>query len=210
MTKQKYFDFNINENKDSYNFYVNESNIEAYNLINQDSIANNIFLYGPNKSGKTHLANIWAKKNDAIIFSDNISNIISNKKNVLIDNFLFNLNEEYLFHIINHCINHNLKILITSNNDLYEYNFHIPDLKSRLKTFHYVKINEPNDEMIFIILTKLLTEKQFIIKNTEIFEYLIKRIKRTYEEIYILVNKMDKLSLEKKRQLTIPLIKEIL
>ena len=31
MTKQKYFDFNINENKDSYNFYVNESNIEAYN-----------------------------------------------------------------------------------------------------------------------------------------------------------------------------------
>ena len=84
------------------------------------------------------------------------------------------------------------------------------DLKSRLKTFHYVKINNPNDEMSLIILTKLLTEKQFIIKNKEIFEFLIKRVNRSYEEIYNLAHKMDNLSLEKKRQLTIPLIKEIL
>ena len=64
--------------------------------------------------------------------------------------------------------------------------------------------------MIKIILTKLLYEKQFIIKNPEIFEFLVKRIERSYQSIYSLVDKLDKLSLEKKRQLTIPLIKEIL
>ena len=64
--------------------------------------------------------------------------------------------------------------------------------------------------MIKIILTKLLIEKQFIIKNPEIFEFLIKRIERSYQSIYDLVDKLDKLSLEKKRQLTIPLIKEII
>ena len=64
--------------------------------------------------------------------------------------------------------------------------------------------------MIKIILTKLLLEKQFIIKNPEIFEFLVKRVERSYQSIYNLVDKLDKLSLEKKRQLTIPLIKEIL
>ena len=64
--------------------------------------------------------------------------------------------------------------------------------------------------MIKIILTKLLLEKQFIIKNPEIFEFLVKRVERSYESIYNLVDKLDKLSLEKKRQLTIPLIKEII
>ena len=53
-------------------------------------------------------------------------------------------------------------------------------------------------------------EKQFIIKNKDIFEFLLKRVNRTYEDIYNLVNKMDKLSLEKKRQLTIPLIRELI
>ena len=63
---------------------------------------------------------------------------------------------------------------------------------------------------IKIILTKLLHEKQFIIKNPEIFEFLVKRIERSYQSIYNIVKRLDKFSLQKKRQLTIPLIKEIL
>ena len=57
---------------------------------------------------------------------------------------------------------------------------------------------------------KLLMEKQFIIKNKDIFEFLLKRVNRTYEDIYNLVNKMDKISLEKNRKLTIPLIRELI
>ena len=90
------------------------------------------------------------------------------------------------------------------------HKFKLKDLKSRLKTFYHVSISDPDDEMIKIILTKLLIEKQFIIKNPEIFEFLVNRIERSYQSIYNLVDKLDKLSLEKKRQLTIPLIKEIL
>ena len=210
MKKQKFFNFKLNENKDLSNFYVNETNAEAFKTLDESDLLNKILLFGPKKSGKTHLANIWANKNNALKYSNNLKDIITNNKNILIDDFFFNLNEEEVFHILNHCNNSNLKILITSHLDLYEYNFKLMDLKSRLKTFHYVKINNPNDEMTLIILTKLLTEKQFIIKNKEIFDYLIKRVNRSYEEIYNLANKMDNLSLEKKRQLTIPLIKEIL
>ena len=41
--------------------------------------------------------------------------------------------------------------------------------------------------MIKIILTKLLHEKQFIIKNPEIFEFIVKRVQRSYQSIYNLV-----------------------
>ena len=43
-----------------------------------------------------------------------------------------------------------------------------------------------------------------------IFFYIAKRINRTYSDIYNFVDKIDKLSLSKKRELTIPLIKELL
>ena len=64
--------------------------------------------------------------------------------------------------------------------------------------------------MLLNILTKLFVDKQFIINSNDIFEFIIRRANRSYEEIINIVNKLDKLSLEKKRQLTIPLIKEIL
>ena len=88
--------------------------------------------------------------------------------------------------------------------------FKFNDLSSRLRTFSYLEINQPNDEMLLTILTKLLIDKQFIIKSHDIFDYILRRIDRSYEGIYEIVNKLDILSLEKKRQLTIPLIKEIL
>ena len=59
-------------------------------------------------------------------------------------------------------------------------------------------------------MTKLFYEKQIIIKNNEIFNFIFNRVNRTYSEIYSVINKLDVLSLEKKKQLTIPLIKEIL
>ena len=102
------------------------------------------------------------------------------------------------------------KSYISDLKKLDNHKFKLKDLKSRLKTFYHVSIYNPDDEMIKIILTKLLIEKQFIIKNPEIFEFLVHRIERSYQSIYNLVDKLDKLSLEKKRQLTIPLIKEIL
>ena len=56
----------------------------------------------------------------------------------------------------------------------------------------------------------LFYEKQIIVKNKEIFDFIFNRVTRTYNNIYLLVDRIDKLSLQKKRQLTIPLIKEIL
>ena len=209
MNKQKIFNFDFSNNNSNLDFYVNKTNIDAYNLINSSNNLN-IYLKGPKKSGKSILSNIWLKINKGIIYENNFNYIINNKKNLLIDNINNLLNQEELFHLLNHYNSNNLKVLITSHYEINEIDFSLNDLTSRLKTFTYSKINNPDDDMLIHVLTKLFIEKQFIINSHEIFQFILKTANRTYEDMYYLVKKLDTLSIEKKRQLTIPLIKEIL
>ncbi len=209
MTKQITFKFNF-DNSDIYsNFYVNNTNKDSYDAI-ISNLFRQTFLYGPKKSGKSFLGKIWSQKYNAIKFDKNFDDIIKIKRNIYIDNLNQNINEEQLFHIINHCNLNKLDILITSNLRINEINLNLDDLNSRLKIFNVLTINQPDDDMLLNILTKLFIEKQFVINSKEIFQYILRNANRSYENIINIVKKLDTLSLEKKRQLTIPLIKEIL
>ena len=209
MIKQKSFNYKFNDIDDNeLNFFVNKTNFYSFNaLINNDTKFS--FLYGPKKSGKSHLSKIWLKKNNGIEYNNNHETPLNLHNNILIDNLVI-YDQVKIFHIVNNCILNNFKILITSHIKINSINFAFNDLSSRLKTFSNLEINQPDDEMLLTILTKLLVDKQFIIKSDEIFEYILRRVDRSYQGINEIVKKLDILSLEKKRQLTIPLIKEIL
>ena len=209
--EQSYFNYNLKPGLAIDDFFVSTSNKKAYSFILNKKIDNKkILLIGPNKSGKTHLGKIWQKNNNAISYENNFEIILNYKKNIFIDDFFKNINEEQIFHLINHCSINKLTILLTSNKEVFEHNFLLKDLVSRLKTFNLLRIDLPDDDLIINLIIKLLHDKQIIIKNKEIFHYILKRIERSYEEIFLLIENIDKLSLEKKRELTIPLIKKLL
>ena len=208
--EQSFFNYNLRPNFSISDYFVGTSNIEAYNLLINTQNINNLFLVGPSKSGKTHLAFIWQKKFNAIIFDNNIKEILQNTSNVIIDNIFDNINEEEIFHIINHCSSVNSKILVTSNIKLNEYTFQLKDLSSRLKTFININIDLPDDELLINLMTKLFHDKQIIVKNPEIFHYIIKRVHRSYDKIFHLIDKIDNLLMKKNKQLTIPIIKELI
>jgi len=210
--KQKIFNFDISSKNTLDDFYVSNSNKEAYNFVfNNNHQFKYSIIYGPTKSGKTHLGNIWLKKNNALMLKNiNTFNDLNFNQNIFIDNFTENLNEENLFHIINHCNNNSLKILLSTNLYLYEYNFLLNDLLSRLKTFNFFEIKLPDDDLLINIILKLLNDRQIIVNNVELIPFILKRINRTYKSIHDLIDNIDKLTLEKKRELTIPLIKELL
>ena len=212
IKKQKVFNFNFKEDYSPDNFFVSHSNIDAYNqLLNKNTSLSSIILKGPAKSGKTHLCLLWQKKYNAIKYCNNdFKKILDQKRNIYYDDLFSSLNEEYLFHIINHCYNNNLKIIISTEKWLSEHDFKIKDLSSRLKSFHFVEINDPDDQLLNNLLMKLLYDKQIIINNNDVFSFIVKRINRTYLDVYRFVEKIDELSLEKKRELTIPLIKELI
>ena len=210
MSYQKIFNYQFSNIKNFQNYFVNPTNQMAFDLTMLDELNQNIMLFGPKKSGKSHLASIWKHKNKAIEYNNNFSKIIEEKRNVVVDDFLGTSSEENLFHLINHCKLNNLKIYFTSSININTYNFKIKDLYSRLREFLYLEIKSPDDEMCKMLMVKLFSDKQIIIKNKEIFDFIFKRLSRTYLDIYIFVEKLDRLSLIKKRQLTIPLIKEII
>jgi len=209
MNTQSIFNYYFSNEIDG-DFFVNDTNQNAFQIIDNTSFIQNILLFAPKKSGKTHLIYKWLKKNNSILYDNNFNEIIKLKKNVAIDDILDNKSEEELFHIINHCKSYNLKIFATTSINLIDHKFLLVDLYSRLRSFYYIKINLPDEEMCKILLTKFFYTKQIIVKNKEIFEFIFNRVSRSYNDIYEFVEKIDKLSLEKKRQLTIPLIKEIL
>jgi chromosomal replication initiation ATPase DnaA len=209
--EQTYFNYNLKPNLNIDDFYVGNSNIFAFNALIRNKIDNNkLLLIGPNKSGKTHLSLIWKNKFDALIYKNNLDEIVNTKKNILVDNLLNNLIEEDIFHLINHCDLNNLKILITSHIPINVYNFNLKDLSSRLKVFLTINIDLPEDDLLINLMIKLFHDKQIIIKNSEIFNYIIKRTDRSYEKIFKLIDKIDQLLLKKNKQLTIPLIKELI
>jgi len=210
MSYQKVFNYQFLLKKDYENYFVNQTNQKAYDFTILDNFDQNIFLFGPKKSGKSHLVNLWKEKNNAVSYNKNLSKVISVNKNVFIDDVLDISTEEDLFHLINHCKLNNLKIYFTSSIDINSYEFKFRDLYSRLREFYFLEINTPDDEMCKMFMVKLFSDKQIIIKNKEIFDFIFNRVTRTYLDIYIFVEKLDRLSLEKKRQLTIPLIKEII
>ena len=208
--EQSFFNYNLRPNFSLNDFFVGSANIEAYNLLINTKKINNLFLIGPPKSGKTHLSFIWQKKFNGIIYNNNINQILENKSDIIIDNIFNNINEEEIFHIINHCSSVNCRILVTSNIGLNEYTFKLKDLSSRLKTFINVNIDLPDDELLVNLMTKLFHDKQIIVKNPEIFHYIIKRVDRSYEKIFYLIDKIDNLLMKKNKQLTIPIIKELI
>ena len=169
MNFQQYFNYQFIEKKDENNYFVNETNRDAFDVITDNNFDQNIFLFAPKKSGKSHLIKIWKEKNNALIFYKNFSKIIKSNNNVAVDDTLLSRSEEELFHIINHCKLFNLKIFLTSSVDLNNLNFKLKDLYSRLRSFYYLKINKPDDEMCKMYMTKLFLEKQIIINSTPTF-----------------------------------------
>ncbi len=194
MNSQKILNFNFPIKDSLSNFYVNDTNSQAFDGILKNKNDNEFYLTGPAKSGKSFIAKLWATENNALILNDNFDQLINASQNILIDNFDNTLDQEKIFHILNHCKLNKLKILIVSKFEINEIKITLEDLTSRLKAFLYFKIKNPDDDMLLNILTKLFVDKQFIINSHDVFQFIIKRANRSYEEIFHIVSRLDSLS----------------
>ena len=114
MSIQKIFNYKFSSKNDDENYFINQTNQKAFDITNLETFNQNIFLFGPNKSGKSYLANLWKDKNNAISYNNNFSEIIENKKKVVMDDILGKSSDENIFHLINHCKLNHLKIYFVS------------------------------------------------------------------------------------------------
>jgi|TARA_B100002052_G_scaffold139152_1_gene127537 chromosomal replication initiation ATPase DnaA len=214
---QQLLNFDLEPNYAHDDFFVSKSNYFAYNLIlNWPKWEKNIVnLNGDKFCGKTHLTKIFIKKFKA--FKIDAKNLSDEKikefkihQNFVLENFDQNsVNEKLIYSLINIVEQDNKYLIINSRKALNKYSFKLNDLNSRLKNCLNAKIELPDDSLMFAIILKNFSDRQ-IFTDKKIINYVIKNIDRSYSKICEFIYKVDQVSLQKQKPVTIKTIKEAL
>ena len=213
---QQIINFKYDKNFRNEDFYVSKSNEHVLKILDRWPKWEKNFLNisGEKFSGKTHLINIFLKKFKGIkIDSETLDNEIINTikihQNIIIENLDLKINEKLFFSLINIIEQENKYLIVTSINPITEMNFILEDLKSRSKNFILQSINKPDDELIFALILKNLSDRQISI-DKKLIEYTIKRIGRSYSKIFDFIYKIDEISLKRKKSIDLKIIKDVL
>ena len=213
---QKVLNFGYEKNFKSEDFYISKSNEHIINLLNNWPKWEKNFLNisGEKFSGKTHLINIFLSKFNGIkldssSLKDKHLNEIKIYQNIVIENLTKEIDENLIFTLINIIDQDNKYLIITSEEPIVNINFNLNDLKSRAKSFLLQNIDKPDDDLIFALILKNLTDRQISL-DKKLINYLIKRIDRSYSKIFDFIYKIDEISLKKKKSIDLKIIKEVL
>ena len=208
------FDYKQNFQEDDY--YVSESNKNIFSLLNNWPKWEKNFLNvsGEKFSGKSHLMNIFLKRFKGIkLESNKIKNddlkLVKINENVVLENLDKNVDENLIYSLFNIIDQDNKFIIVTSIKPIVEIDFSLKDLKSRTKNFLLESIKNPDDDLMFAIILKNLSDRQITL-DKKLIVYIIKRIERSYRKIFDFIYKIDRLSLKKKKSIDFKVIKEAL
>ena len=214
MTEQRIFNFNNTTNFFEENLIRDISNSSVLDFL--DKFPNwetkLINIVGEKKSGKSFILQLFRKKNQF--------NYISNKEDFekkyddlfLADKLIldgFQINEDKFFSLINHFILHKKYLIISSREPLTTLEIKLLDLKSRLKEFLLIEIQNPSDNLIYSLILKYFSDNQIVIKK-DLVEYIVKKVDRSYSRIEKFLLKLNDQSIIKKKKIDYKLINEVL
>ena len=213
---QEIIKFDYDKNFRDDDFYVSKSNKHVYDLLNKWPKWEKNFLNisGENFSGKSHLVNIFLKKFKGIKIESNFLNNDFLKKikiyeNIVLENLTQKIDEKLFFTLCNTIEQDNKYLIVTSNKSIVDLNFNLDDLKSRSKNFLLQNIEKPDDDLIFALILKNLSDRQISL-DKKLIDYVIKRIDRSYGKIIDFIYKIDEVSLKKNKSIDFKTIKEVL
>jgi len=213
---QLLLDFNHEQNFKDDDFYVGKSNYYTFEIINkwpkwEKNILN---ISGEKFSGKTHLVNIFLKKFDGIKIESNLFNngdlkTIKPFQCIVLEDLTLEIDENLIYTLFNIIDQDNKFLIVTSNKPIVEIDFKLQDLRSRTKNCLLAKIENPDDELMFAIILKNLSDRQITL-DKKLIDYIIKRIDRSYSKIFEFIYKIDEISLKKKKSIDFKIINEAL
>ena len=213
---QRIIKFNYEKNLEKDDFYVSESNKHILKQIDNWPKWEKNFLNinGENYSGKTHLVNIFLNKFKGIKFEANLltdENLreIKMYQNIVLENLNENVNEKLIYTLLNIIDQENKYLIITSVKPIVDIEFSLKDLKSRTKNFLLQSIRKPDDELVFALILKNLSDRQIFLEK-KLIDFIMKRIDRSYGKIFDFIYKIDEISLKKKKSIDQKIIKNAL
>ncbi|RDV02368.1 chromosomal replication initiator DnaA [Undibacter mobilis] len=202
-------------------FLEGPSNAKALALVERwpDWPSRLIALIGPEGSGKSHLAAIWAELSGARVISarrlgeTDLPQSLATGALVVEDLDTRDgdghaLDERALFHLINLAREEGADILFTSRVSPPSLPVHIRDLQSRLRMLPVVELEAPDDEMLRALLFKLAADRQLAV-DAALVNFLANRIERSFAGAHRAVAELDEEALRRQRPVTRALAAEL-
>jgi chromosomal replication initiation ATPase DnaA len=171
-------------------------------------------LIGPEGSGKSHLASIWAADVGArSISARSLSHLdlpaaFATGALVLEDLDSAGLDERALFHLLNLTREEAAYVLITARVAPGGLSVGIPDLASRLRAVPGVAVAPPDDALLRALIVKLGSDRQLMFDEA-LAGYLANRIERSFVAARAAVARLDEEALRQHRPVTKSLAAEL-
>jgi chromosomal replication initiation ATPase DnaA len=164
-------------------------------------------VWGPQGSGKTHLAQLWLAASEAIeiaphALSDQVVATLEGGRAFLLDDADRVADGKAFFHLLNFVQQSDGWLLMTGREAPPRWPTRVPDLHSRLTAVPGAELAPPDDALLARVLLKLFADRQ--LKGPEaLIDYLVPRLERSFAEAERIVVLIDTLALQQKRNISV-------
>ena len=228
MNKPKQLTFPWNKvNKSSMlGFYSSQENDHLVSLLRDRNFLDDLFIYGTKQSGKTFLlqamcnsyssmskSSLYVPLKKVMNYGVEIFESLENIDLICIDGIEQVISkiewEKEIFNLINKALISKSRLILTSSKNLKSLNFSLPDLESRIKKIQSYELYPIDDKDILDALKYISQFKSINLGDKEA-KYLVTFSQRDISNLVQILESLDQLSMEMKRKITIPLIKEVI
>jgi chromosomal replication initiation ATPase DnaA len=185
-------------------FLPGPGNEAALKLIESwpDWPANAVALIGPEGSGKSHLASIWAAAAGARLISGRALSqnglLAALATGALVVEEAAGADERALFHLINLAREEEAYLLFTARSAPALWPVAIADLGSRLRALPVITLPPPDDAMLRGVIIKLAADRQLALDDS-VVRYLSSHIERSFAAARTAVIALDNEALRQGR-----------
>jgi chromosomal replication initiation ATPase DnaA len=174
-----------------------------------------MLLVGPEGSGKSHLAAIWAEEAGArsttahALTAAAVPGALATGALVVEDLKSSDFDERALFHLLNLAREDEAFVLITARAPPSAFQVELHDLRSRLRAVPTVSLLPPDDQLFRALIVKFCADRQLAVDET-VVSYLTTRIERSFAAVRRAVELLDTEALRLGRPVTRALAAELL
>jgi chromosomal replication initiation ATPase DnaA len=172
-----------------------------------------MLLVGPEASGKSHLASIWAEQSGArstsahVLTPAEVPGALATGALVIEDLRPADIDERALFHLLNLAREDSAFVLMTARAPPTEVE--LRDLRSRLRAVPTVQLLPPDDHLFRALIVKFCADRQLAVDEA-VVGYLTTRLERSYAAVRHTVELLDAEALRLGRPVTRALAAELL
>ncbi len=197
---------------------ISDSNAEAARFLEiwpDDHHAQSALLSGERSSGKTHLAHRWLARAGGVMLDKSMlgrkesEEIWGKATHAAFEDIETIKDEAALFHLLRYAETSGKYLLLTANASANQLPFSLPDLRSRLMALPAAHIGQPDENLLRVFTAKCFSDRQLRVSE-DVVNYVVNHAERSFTAVRDVVERAERMSLENRREITVPLVKKVI